>query len=80
MKTVSEKPRSPRKPKEAVVASRDWSEEQRQKIAALAYQRFLARGGEDGHAQEDWLAAEAELAASLEPAKPRRPRAVRAKA
>ncbi len=32
------------------------------RIAARAYQRFVARGGEHGHDLEDWLAAEAELA------------------
>jgi large subunit ribosomal protein L7/L12 len=32
-------------------------------IAARAYERFLARGGEHGHDVEDWLAAEAELKA-----------------
>src|SRR5689334_12843601 len=31
-------------------------------IAARAYQRFLARGGEHGHDVEDWMAAERELA------------------
>jgi ribosomal protein L7/L12 len=31
-------------------------------IAAHAYQRFVARGGEHGHDVEDWLAAERELA------------------
>ena len=31
------------------------------RIAARAYERFLARGGEHGHDVEDWLAAEAEL-------------------
>src|SRR5882672_1054578 len=33
-----------------------------ERIAARAYERFLARGGEHGHDVEDWLAAEAELA------------------
>lgn len=65
MKTASEKPRTPRKPKEQVAASSDWTEDQRKQIADLAYQRFLARGAEHGHAMEDWLAAEAELAAAL---------------
>jgi hypothetical protein len=32
-------------------------------IAARAYQRFVARGGQHGHALEDWLTAEAELRA-----------------
>ena len=31
-------------------------------IAARAYERFLARGGEHGHDVEDWLASERELA------------------
>lgn len=65
MKTASEKPRTPRKPKEQVVPSLDWTEDQRRQIADLAYHRFLARGGEHGHAMEDWLAAEAEMAAAL---------------
>ena len=30
-------------------------------IAARAYEKFLARGGEHGYHIEDWLAAEAEL-------------------
>ncbi|HYM10849.1 MAG TPA: DUF2934 domain-containing protein [Bryobacterales bacterium] len=71
MKTASEKPRISRKPKEPVAASLEWSEEQRQQIARLAYQRFIARGAEHGHAMEDWLAAEAELVTSLN-SKPRR--------
>ncbi|MEO8549612.1 MAG: DUF2934 domain-containing protein [Kofleriaceae bacterium] len=30
-------------------------------VAARAYERFIARGGEHGHDVEDWVAAEAEL-------------------
>ncbi len=30
-------------------------------VAARAYEKFLARGGEHGYHIEDWLAAEAEL-------------------
>jgi hypothetical protein len=30
-------------------------------IASVAYEKFVARGGEHGHDVEDWLAAEAEL-------------------
>jgi hypothetical protein len=30
-------------------------------IATRSYELFLARGGEPGHAEEDWLTAEAEL-------------------
>jgi Protein of unknown function (DUF2934) len=32
-------------------------------IAVRSYERYLARGGQDGHDVEDWLAAEAELSA-----------------
>jgi DUF2934 family protein len=30
-------------------------------IAVRSYELYLARGGEPGHAEEDWLRAEAEL-------------------
>jgi len=30
-------------------------------IAQRAYERYAARGGEDGHDQEDWFEAEREL-------------------
>ncbi len=33
-------------------------------ISARAYQRYAARGREDGHDLEDWLAAEVELRTS----------------
>lgn len=36
------------------------------RIARRAYERFQARGGEHGHDQEDWFAAEAELRGSPE--------------
>jgi hypothetical protein len=32
-----------------------------QEIAARAYELYLLRGAEDGHALEDWLRAEREL-------------------
>ena len=32
-----------------------------QEIAALAYRKFLERGGRDGRALDDWLEAEREL-------------------
>lgn len=35
--------------------------EQLEVIRERAYQRFIERGGEDGHDLEDWLAAEQEL-------------------
>jgi hypothetical protein len=33
----------------------------RDRLAARAYELYLARGGGDGQAVEDWLAAEREL-------------------
>jgi hypothetical protein len=33
----------------------------RERIARVAYQRFLERGASHGHDLEDWLAAEREL-------------------
>jgi hypothetical protein len=33
----------------------------RERIARRAYELFLARGGEHGRADDDWLAAEREL-------------------
>ena len=33
----------------------------RERLAARAYELYLARGGGDGQAVEDWLAAEREL-------------------
>jgi hypothetical protein len=32
-----------------------------QRVAARAYELYLARGGEPGRAMDDWLAAEGEL-------------------
>ena len=34
-------------------------------IAARAHERYVQRGGEDGHDVEDWLAAEGELRAEI---------------
>jgi hypothetical protein len=34
---------------------------ERERIAARAYELYLARGGADGQAEDDWLAAEREL-------------------
>lgn len=38
-------------------------------IAAAAYERYLARGGEDGHDVEDWLSAEESLRQNRPPAR-----------
>jgi ribosomal protein L7/L12 len=43
------------------VRNNDKIHSMRDQIAARAYERFLARGGEHGHDVEDWLAAEAEI-------------------
>ncbi len=38
------------------------------KIAELAHQKFVARGGTHGYDMADWLAAEKELTAGKKPA------------
>lgn len=40
------------------------SQEQLDVIRERAYEKFLSRGCEDGHALEDWLAAEQEVLAA----------------
>ena len=40
------------------------AEYSQERIAARAYELYLARGGADGQDWEDWLAAERELSAS----------------
>jgi hypothetical protein len=69
--TKSDKPRARRS---APAKSAEWTDAQREQIAELAYQRFLARGGDHGYHMEDWLAAEADMAARLKAPRPRRAR------
>jgi hypothetical protein len=45
-------------------AQRPKSAPSHEDIARRSYEIYLARGGEEGHAEEDWLAAERELSAS----------------
>lgn len=41
---------------------REASDEQiRERVEARAYERYLARGAEDGHDLDDWLEAEREI-------------------
>ncbi len=50
---------------EAEVVNRSVSlEEQLEKVRRRAYELYEARGQEDGHDVEDWLQAEAEVAAA----------------
>ena len=37
----------------------------RERIASRAYQLYISRGGQHGHALEDWLEAEQELLLSM---------------
>lgn len=37
----------------------------RQRVAQRAYELYLARGGSDGQAMEDWLIAEQELRTTI---------------
>jgi hypothetical protein len=48
-------------PKRATRSARPADESESERIAQLAYQRFLARGASHGHDVDDWLAAEEEL-------------------
>jgi len=52
----------------------------RDRIEIRAYELYLLRGCEDGHADEDWLAAEAELTAPQSSREQLRPEARRAAA
>ena len=38
----------------------------RERVASRAYELYLARGGEHGRDQDDWLQAERELSAPLD--------------
>lgn len=38
----------------------------RERIAARAYAVFLGRGGEHGHAEEDWLEAERQITTEIQ--------------
>lgn len=42
-------------------------EHSQDRIAARAYELYLARGGEDGRDWDDWLAAERELSSDTPP-------------
>ena len=75
MKSASQKSRAPRARKTTGSQPKGWTEEQKKRIAELAYQRFVARG-HHGYELEDWLEAEKEFAASLATA--RRLRAAKA--
>jgi hypothetical protein len=44
-----------------VAAAAKVSSPTREEIAIRAYELYLARGREDGHDAEDWIAAEAQL-------------------
>ncbi len=73
MANVKEKSRTPARRKPASsVGSYPWSEEQRRQIAERAYHLFIERGGQHGYELDDWLRAEAELAASSKAPKTRR--------
>jgi hypothetical protein len=47
------------------------TDEERRTIAEIAYARFERRGRQDGHALEDWLAAEAQVMRERERARQR---------
>jgi len=53
-KTISKPVVAPKR----VVMTED---QRRERVAAIAYERFAARGYQHGHDVEDWLAAESEV-------------------
>ncbi|MEO7190944.1 MAG: DUF2934 domain-containing protein [Vicinamibacterales bacterium] len=53
-----EQPNSGRTAGGTVVGPADGADDLNRRIASRAYERFLARGCEHGHDQEDWLLAE----------------------
>ena len=50
---------------DATVMPSDPSDDRQQRIATIAYYKAEARGFEPGYEMEDWLAAEAEIDASI---------------
>lgn len=72
MKAESSKARTTRVRKPPAGAPTKWTEEQKQRISELAFQRFTARGGQHGYHVDDWLEAEKEFTATLAPPKRRR--------
>ena len=72
MKAKSSKARTTRAKKPSASAPREWTEEQKRRIAELAYQRYTARGGEQGYQLDDCLDAEKQFAATLAAPKRRR--------
>jgi len=60
-KTSAPKASKASKSKSTTASSAKRSSPTHEEIAARSYELFLARGSEPGHAEEDWLRAEAEL-------------------
>lgn len=55
---------SPQVQRESQIVAREGAEEReidRERIAARAYERYLARGREEGRDLDDWLEAEREI-------------------
>ena len=61
-RTDSEQGATPQMVGETTLASPD-----RERIATRAYELYLARGGGDGQAMDDWLRAERELSNRNQP-------------
>ena len=53
--------RQPEEHEERISGQRSSADSERERVAQRAYELYLARGGADGQAMEDWLSAEREL-------------------
>ena len=53
--------RQPDKTEEQFSGQPPSTDSERERVAQRAYELYLARGGADGQAMEDWLSAEREL-------------------
>jgi hypothetical protein len=60
-----------RKEMQADPTASEFTDEERGVIAEIAYARFESRGRQDGHALEDWVAAEAQVLRERERARQR---------
>ena len=69
--SVSKRPRTPATPRKSAAgkkpasngATNNGNPDLHELIRQRAYELYLERGGEDGHAAEDWLRAEVEVRA-----------------
>jgi len=64
--TTTRKPAASKKPAANGSTTSNGNADLNELIRQRAYELYLERGGEDGHAAEDWLRAEAEVRARFQ--------------